>query len=230
MLGHVKSNLRATVVADQQRRAEQLAAERTLAPPTTSSPSPSLDAPTGPTLPTQLPVAPPIVTVPAPRPSSPGSYANPLRAVGALSPERIDQGVDYSGFGPIYAIGDGVVLSTGGDWPGGTFIAYRLTDGPAQGLVVYAAEDIVPNVQVGAKVTANTVLGQVYAGPTGIESGWADGSALGNTMARTYGQYNGSNSTAFGANFSRLLRALGAPPGTLQGQPTGVLPAGWPTW
>ena len=43
---------------------------------------------------------------------SPGSYVNPLRGINGLTPERIDQGVDYSGYGPIYAIGDGVVLST----------------------------------------------------------------------------------------------------------------------
>ena len=150
----------------------------------------------------------------------------------ALSSERIDQGVDYRGFGPIYAIGDGVVLSTvNGGWPGGTFIAYRLTNGPANGLVVYAAEDIQPSVQIGQSVTSNTVLGQVYAGPTGIETGWADPSASGDTMARTYGQYHGGNSTAFGYNFSRLLQSLGAPGGVLQtNPPTGSLPSGWPSW
>ena len=150
----------------------------------------------------------------------------------ALSSERIDQGVDYSGFGPIYAVGDGVVLSTTiAGWPGGTFIAYQLTDGPAAGRVVYAAEDIEPAVAIGATVTSSTVLGHAYPGPTGIETGWADGAALGNTMARTYQQFHGSNSTAFGANFSELLQSLGAPGGILQNNPpTGVLPAAWPHW
>jgi hypothetical protein len=144
---------------------------------------------------------------------------------------RFDQGVDYQGFGKIYAVGDGVVLSTiGSGWPGGTFIAYRLTDGPARGLVVYAAEDIEPNVQVGEAVTSTTVLGHVYAGPDGIETGWADGSALPNTMARTYGQYNGENSTAFGYNFSQLLQSLGAPAGVPTSPPSGALPASWPRW
>jgi murein DD-endopeptidase MepM/ murein hydrolase activator NlpD len=158
-------------------------------------------------------------------------YANPLRAVIALSSERIDQGVDYSGFGPIYAIGNGVVLSTiGSGWPGGTFIAYRLTDGPASGRVVYVAEDVEPSVQVGTTVTSGTVLGHMYAGPDGIETGWADGSALPNTLARTYGQFNGSNSTAFGYNFSQFLQSVGAPGGVQNGLPTGVLPASWPHW
>ena len=176
--------------------------------------------------PTRIPPAPQLP------PATPGSYANPLRAVGGLTPERIDQGVDFSGFGPIYAIGDGVVLSTvNGGWPGGTFIAYRLTDGPANGLTVYFAEDIQPAVSVGQTVNANTVLGTVYAGSSGIELGWSDPSGDGDTMARDYGQYHGGNSTAFGFNFSQFLSSLGAPGGVLQNDPpTGSLPANWPSW
>jgi murein DD-endopeptidase MepM/ murein hydrolase activator NlpD len=163
---------------------------------------------------------------------SPGSYADPIRAINALDPERVDQGVDYSGFGPIYAVGDGVVLGTvNGGWPGGTFIVYRLTDGPASGLVVYAAEDIAPVVSVGQTVTAGTILGTMYEGPDGIETGWADPSGDGVSMANDAGQFSGANSTAFGANFSQLLVSLGAPSGVMQNEPpTGSLPAAWPTW
>ncbi|HUY23454.1 MAG TPA: hypothetical protein VMV22_14055 [Acidimicrobiales bacterium] len=163
---------------------------------------------------------------------SPGSYANPLRSVEALTPERIDQGVDYSGYGPIYAIGDGVVLSTvNAGWPGGTFISYRLDDGPAGGLAVFAAEDIDPMVAVGQSVTAGTVLGMMYEGPDGIETGWADPSGDGLSMANDAGQFSGANSTAFGTSFSQLLASLGAPPGIAQNDPsTGVLPSGWPVW
>jgi len=163
---------------------------------------------------------------------SPGSYADPLRDINALTPERIDQGVDYSGYGPIYAIGDGVVLTAvNSGWPGGTFISYRLSDGPAGGLVVYAAEDIDPLVAVGQSVTARTVLGTVYEGPNGIETGWANQSGDGTTMAIDAGQFSGANSTAFGANFSQLLASLGTPPGVPQNDPpTGNLPPGWPAW
>jgi murein DD-endopeptidase MepM/ murein hydrolase activator NlpD len=163
---------------------------------------------------------------------TPGSYANPLRAINGLNPERVDQGVDYSGFGPIYAVGDGVVLSTANSgWPGGTFISYRLTDGPAAGLAVYAAEDIDPMVSVGQTVTPTTVLGAMYEGPDGIETGWADPSGDGVSMANDAGQFSGANSTAFGANFSELLASLGAPPGVMQNSPpTGALPANWPSW
>jgi murein DD-endopeptidase MepM/ murein hydrolase activator NlpD len=224
LLRNVKGNLRSLLAAQAAREAAADAARERALAKATQTPAPT-------------PVPPPstpISTPPPPQgpPTSPGAYGNPLRAISSLNPERIDQGVDFSGFGPIYAIGNGVVLSTvNGGWPGGTFIAYRLTDGPAAGLVVFAAEDIQPMVQIGQSVSANTVIGQVYEGPTGIETGWAAQSANGDTMARTYGQYHGGNSTAFGYNFSRLLQALGAPGGVLQNNPpTGSVPAGWPNW
>jgi murein DD-endopeptidase MepM/ murein hydrolase activator NlpD len=163
---------------------------------------------------------------------TPGSYANPLRAINGLNPERVDQGVDYSGYGPIFAIGNATVLSTvNSGWPGGTFIAYRLSNGPGGGLVVYAAEDIDPLVSVGQTVTAGTVIGTMYEGPDGIETGWADPSGDGVSMANDAGQFSGANSTAFGANFSQLLASLGAPAGVMQNEPaTGVLPGNWPSW
>lgn len=163
---------------------------------------------------------------------SPGSYVNPLANITDLTPERVDQGVDYHGYGPIDAIGDGQVLSTSNSgWPGGTFIAYKLTDGPADGLVVYAAEDIEPLVSVGQTVAAGQTIGTMYEGPDGIETGWSNPSGDGDTMARDYGQFNGSNSTAFGANFSQLLASIGAPPGVMQNEPpTGSLPPNWPQW
>ena len=210
-LNHVKGDLHALLVAAGERVAQQLAAERALA----ALPWSANDG-----KPPKIP------------PPTPGAYVNPLRAIRGLIPERIDQGVDFAGFGPIYAIGDGVVLSTAiPGWPGGTFVAYQLTDGPANGLVVYSAEDILPAVQIGDIVTANTVLGLMYPGPDGIETGWADGSRIGNTMARTYRQFNGSNSTAFGVNYSELLQSLGAPGGIPQNFPaSGSLPPGWPQW
>ena len=173
-----------------------------------------------------------IPTVPSTLHPRPGRYLNPLRGVEALRPSRIDQGVDYMGYGPIYAIGAGVVLSTANSgWPGGTFISYRLTAGRASGLVVYVAEDLVPLVSVGQNVTPQTVLGTMYEGPTGIETGWADPTADGSTLAGGAGQFRGSNSTVFGSNISQLLAYLGAPPGVEQaGAPRGILPPNWPEW
>ena len=60
-----------------------------------------------------------------------------------------------------------------GRWPGGGWITYQLTSGPGAGLVVYVAEDVTPAVQVGERVTASTVVANMYNGGDGIETGWA---------------------------------------------------------
>ena len=230
-LSHVRGNLRTLVAAaNRQRRDDDAAEERALAAAAPPPPSP-LPIPLPIVTTTTQPSRPQSPSSPPPPSQSSGTYANPLRSVSALSPERIDQGVDYSGFGPIYAVGDGTVLNTvSGGWPGGTFIAYELSDGPASGLVVYAAEDIQPTVQVGQTVNSGTVIGQVYEGPTGIETGWANPAALPDTMARDAGQFDGSDSSAFGDNFSQFLQTLGAPGGIVEGTVRGDLPASWPRW
>lgn len=71
-------------------------------------------------------------------------YVNPLAQVSGLVCERVDQGVDFAGTGgPILALGDGVIIETNGTgWPGGPYMAYRLSNGPAAGKVVYVAEDL----------------------------------------------------------------------------------------
>ena len=246
MLREVKGNIQALLAAAARRQAAQaMAAEQAMARRASvqaalSAPAPAVVAATAaaPSLavsgPPKLPAgqAASQQTPANQAGASVGAYADPLRGISGLTPERVDQGVDYSGFGPIFAIGDGVVLSTvNAGWPGGTFIAYRLSNGPAAGLVVYAAEDISPLVQVGQSVTASSVLGTVYEGPSGIETGWADPSGDGLTMAADAGQFGGSNSTAFGANFSQLLAATGAPGGIMQNVPaTGTVPPGWPSW
>jgi murein DD-endopeptidase MepM/ murein hydrolase activator NlpD len=234
-LSSVQGNVRVLLAAaNAQREADRAAAEHALAAaartPATEAPTTSVPltvaAPASPP-----PPAPPSPSPPPPPTGSSNGYGNPLRAASALTPERIDQGVDYSGFGSVYAIGNGVVRNTfGSGWPGGTFIAYQLTDGPANGLVVYVAEDIQPNVQVGQSVSSGTVIGQMYGGPHGIETGWADPTSLPDTMARAYGQYDGSDPTAFGVNFSQFLQSVGAPGGIEEGPVSGNLPAGWPRW
>ena len=165
-----------------------------------------------------------------------GGYQNPLRAVAGLRAGRIDQGVDYAGAGPVYAVGDGVVTSTtNSGWPGGAFIAYRLTDGPAAGRYVYVAENVVPEVAVGQQVTPSTVLGILVDASPDMETGWAAPPGLGNAAAGAAGQWTAATDrqsipTAYGENFSQLMAALGAPPGIGGAAPTGSLPAGWPTW
>jgi murein DD-endopeptidase MepM/ murein hydrolase activator NlpD len=164
-------------------------------------------------------------------------YLNPLRKISGLMVERIDMGADFGGSGPIYAIGDAVITNATADspgWPGGGWITYQLTDGPAKGLMVYVAEDVTPTVQVGQNVTPNTVIANMYNGSAGIETGWAmsDGSSAESQLPEAGGiSGNGPFPTAVGKNFAELLNALGVPLSPFNGSvsPYGILPSGYPT-
>jgi murein DD-endopeptidase MepM/ murein hydrolase activator NlpD len=170
------------------------------------------------------------------QPASTAVYLNPLRKISGLLVERIDMGADFGGSGPVYAIGDGVITNATADspgWPGGGWITYQLTDGPAKGLVVYLAEDVTPTVQVGQNVTPNTVIANMYNGSAGIETGWAmsDGSSAESQLPEAGGISGGGPfPTAVGKNFAELLNALGVPLSPFNGTAAtyGVVPAGYP--
>ncbi len=164
-------------------------------------------------------------------------YLNPLRAISDLVPQRVDMGVDFAGSGPIYALGNGVITNAEGDnagWPGGGWITYQLTSGPATGLVVYVAEDVTPTVQVGRQVTSSTVVAQMYNGGDGIETGWAtpDSSTAESQLAVAGGvDGDGPFPTEVGLSFDALLVALGvpaAPNDVPVGSGYGLLPANIP--
>jgi murein DD-endopeptidase MepM/ murein hydrolase activator NlpD len=172
--------------------------------------------------------------------SSTGGYQNPFRNVTTLSPGRIDQGVDYTGNGPVYAVGSGTVTGIFQNWctpamggceKGEPLIAYQLTAGSAAGKVVYLAECITPRVSVGQTVSTNTIIATVINNPgcdNGIETGWLNPSDEPTSMA--YSCFNGQNSTAFGDNFNQLMVSLGVVSGIQNPPVTCTLPAGWPTW
>jgi hypothetical protein len=156
-------------------------------------------------------------------------YVNPLRKLSSLVPQEIDQGVDYCGFGPIYPIGDAVIVNVySSGWPNNVFIAYRLTQGPLSGYYIYVAENVTPYVTVGENVTPRTALGYLNDQGNCLETGWAS-FVDPHGFAQAHNQYNGSNSTAYGINFSNLLELLGTKPGLVQnnGAP-GPLPQNWP--
>jgi hypothetical protein len=172
---------------------------------------------------------------PQPRATESSAYENPLRGVGGLILERVDQGVDFGGSGPVYALGDGVITNATADssgWPGGGWITYRLTAGPDAGLVVYLAEDVTPTVQVGQTVTSATVIANMFNGGAGIETGWAtsDGSTAESQMPEAGGISGGGPfPTMVGLSFEALLRSLGVPAAPNADQPgNGLLPAGYP--
>jgi murein DD-endopeptidase MepM/ murein hydrolase activator NlpD len=163
-------------------------------------------------------------------------YDNPVRAVNGLIPERIDQGVDFGGSGPIYALGNAVITNASGTdygWPGGGWITYRLTNGPGKGLTVFLAEDVKPTVSVGQHVNSGTVIANMFNGGAGIETGWAtaDGSTAESQQPEAGGiSGNGPFPTKVGMNFEELLQALGVPAGYGRDFTTsGLLPSRYPS-
>ena len=144
-------------------------------------------------------------------------YINPLRGVSGLVPERIDMGADFGGSGPVYALGDAVITGATGEsggWPGGGWITYQLTDGPDTGLMVYLAEDVTPDVQVGQHVSPSTVIANMFAGGDGIEIGWAQPSGLSaESQLPEAGGIGGDGPfpTRIGLGFDELLQSLGVP-------------------
>jgi hypothetical protein len=157
-------------------------------------------------------------------------YRNPLRSIHSLKSGRVDQGVDYSGSGSVYALGTGTILNRyNKGWPGGAFISYRLADGPAKGYVVYVAENVTPRVSRGQQVTTNTVIGTLHNAYPNMEIGWSANAGTG--FAMCHRGYVEGHSTVCGLNMNKLLGVLGAPSGYKQsGYVTGSLPRGFPTW
>ena len=145
-------------------------------------------------------------------------------------------GVDFAGAGPVYALGDAVITNAQSDdagWPGGGWITYQMTSGPAAGLSVFLAEDVRPTVQVGDKVTSSTVIANMSDSGDGIEFGWAQpgGVSAESQLAQAGGISGGGPfPTIVGLNFDDLLIALGAPAAYNHGvTPHGLLPAGYPS-
>jgi hypothetical protein len=159
-------------------------------------------------------------------------YCNPYRSVTSLSPERIDQGVDFGGAGAIYAIGPGTIDQYNNrddsGWPGGTFVSYKLTAGPASGNVVYLAEniDLNPALHAGSYVFSGTVLGTLVNAAPDSESGWG---VLGAGYTAEYSCYTEGCSTALGVNFNQLLVCLKAPSGLMGTSGCCTSSVGYPT-
>jgi hypothetical protein len=173
-------------------------------------------------------------------------YVNPLQAVRDLQASRIDMGVDYSGSGPVRALGRAkVVLATDrlagpeSCWgetcvpPPGDMIVYHLLDGPFAGRYVYVVENITIDVKAGQTVSAGQRLAILHPASPNLEMGWASGHGAQTLAAADRHQCACSDpggwSSVEGRNFDALLVWLGAPGGYLTTVPPGQhMPHGWP--
>jgi hypothetical protein len=173
-------------------------------------------------------------------------YVNPLRVVANLRASRIDMGVDYSGRGPILALGRAkIVLASDrlagpeSCWgktcvpPPGDMIVYRLLDGPFAGKFVYVVENITVKVKAGQTVRPGATIAILHDASPNLEIGWASGHGP-QTLAAARGQQcacrdPGGWSSIEGRNFNALLVRLGAPSGYVTTAPRQRMPRDWPT-
>lgn len=157
-------------------------------------------------------------------------YRNPFRDV-AMSPARIDAGVDYCGNGPVYPLGRAKIINVGTPSHTTTFgsdmAVYQLLDGPARGKFVFFAEhyDTEPGYKEGDVVDTDTVL---YRMNGCIEIGWSDG--RGSIAWNIAPDSIEGQRTVWGDNFNDLLVSIDCMSGLTQGLPiTMKLSPGWPT-
>jgi hypothetical protein len=150
------------------------------------------------------------------------SYQNPLRAIRRLHAKRIDEGVDYSGAGPVKALGNATIAmvarGTSYFWAhvDGNAVVEKMLDGPLQGTSIYIAENCAPNpnLQVGQHVSAATTLCRLHNHFPWLEIGFAKRDASGIPAAwSVYRRVPDGSKTAYGVAFSHLLGDLGAPEG-----------------
>jgi hypothetical protein len=121
--------------------------------------------------------------------------------IGKTGLGRIDEGVDFSGRGPVRAVGSGPItyVTTASGWPGGTFITQDI----GGGRYVYYAENIRPTVHQGQVVRAGDQIGYAPGTYPYIEVGWAAGPT--GALAKAHGHYTEGEATAEGKDFYNFL-------------------------
>ena len=154
--------------------------------------------------------------MPGPR-QTPAS--NPYRFVvgPSLSYAGVDQGIDFTGAGPVFALDNAVVTRVqraGSGWPGeGAILNYKLLSGPKAGSYVYVAEDFAPrpDLRPGMVVKRGDVLGQATGSgkAPGIEIGWAQPSGI--PVAPLPPPRPASQYTPQGADFLSFVRGGAGP-------------------
>jgi murein DD-endopeptidase MepM/ murein hydrolase activator NlpD len=137
---------------------------------------------------------------------SPGFEAEYVSPFVSATEGRIDQGVDFTGAGPILAVGDARVLATGAPgWPEGGGVLYRLLDGPAAGQVIFVYEGVQATVKAGQSVAAGQQIASFVAGGS-IEIGFAD--AAGAPLS--HAEYQEGVETVWGRKMATFLGELGS--------------------
>jgi len=133
-------------------------------------------------------------------------YVSPFLSA---STGRIDEGVDFTGTGPIAALGDAEILATGAPgWPEGGGVLYKLTSGQRAGQVIYVYEGVDAAVHPGQHVSAGDQIATFRPGGS-IEMGFAD--ASGTPLA--HGEYAEGDETQSGKEMAAFLSSIGGASG-----------------
>jgi hypothetical protein len=124
---------------------------------------------------------------------------------------RTDMGVDFTGSGPINAIGNARILQigapgwpNGGAGPAGQGVLYQLLDGSHSGDIIFVYEGLTPTVRAGQTVVAGQRIATFYPGSS-IEIGFSD--ANGRPLAASY--YTEGMVTDWGRKMRGFLESLG---------------------
>jgi hypothetical protein len=138
-------------------------------------------------------------------PGAAGKYVNPFALSGGLVTGRIDQGVDFTGSGPIVAIGKALVLQADAPgWPEGGGVLYQLLDGPLKGQSIFVYEGVDATVKPGQVVEAGQEIATFRPGGS-IETGLADSSGV----PLSHAEYFEGKVTQGGLEMFSLLQTLG---------------------
>ncbi len=122
---------------------------------------------------------------------------------------RIDQGVDFTGTGPIAAVGDAEILATGAPgWPEGGGVLYKLLGGSRAGQIIFVYEGVDATVHPGQHVSAGDQIATFRQGGS-IEMGFAD--ASGNPLS--HGEYVEGKETQWGKEMASFLTSIGGASG-----------------
>jgi hypothetical protein len=122
---------------------------------------------------------------------------------------RVDQGVDFTGTGPIAAVGDATILATGAPgWPEGGGVLYKLLSGQRAGQVIFVYEGVQATVHPGQHVAAGEQIAIFRPGGS-IEMGFADASGV----PLSHGEYSEGKETIWGREMASFLTGIGGASG-----------------
>jgi murein DD-endopeptidase MepM/ murein hydrolase activator NlpD len=122
---------------------------------------------------------------------------------------RIDQGVDFTGTGPIAAVGDAEILATGAPgWPEGGGVLYKLLSGQRAGQVIFVYEGVQATVHAGQHVSAGEQIATFVPGGS-IEMGFADAAGV----PLSHAEYSEGVETVWGREMASFLTGIGGASG-----------------